>query len=273
MQQAADFKDESDALHNVLAPLATADFDVPTQFNGWTINNILQHLHHFNILADLSLNDSDAFVAEYKKVADLRAKVGFVACSDELLDGLKGEELLNAWRAYVADMTPRFAAADPKRRVKWAGPDMSARSSITARLMETWAHGQEIYDLLGVARVNTNRIRNIAHLGVNTFGWTFANRGEPIPQPMPHVVLQAPSGETWEWGEASRAERVEGLAEQFCQVVCQTRNIADTGLQVSGPVATEWMSKAQCFAGPPKTPPAAGSRHRNPSGLAAPANA
>jgi len=35
-------------------------------------------------------------------------------------------------------------------RVKWIGVDMSARSCLTARLMETWAHGQEIYDILGV---------------------------------------------------------------------------------------------------------------------------
>ena len=138
---------------------------------------------------------------------------------------------------------------------------MSARSSITARLMETWAHGQEVYDHLGVVRRNADRIQNIVVLGVNTFGWTYATRGAQPPGPMPHLVLTAPSGAVWTYGDPSTAERIEGPAEAFCQVVTQTRNIADTGLKVTGAVATDWMSKAQCFAGPPETPPAPGVRH------------
>lgn len=274
IEQAQDFQDESVALHVILEPLPVAAYSAPTLFNNWTINDILQHLHHFNIMAHLSLTDPEKFVIEYAKVAELRAKVGFVGASNTLLGGLNGRDLLDAWHAYVIEMTPPFASADPRQRVKWAGPDMSARSSITARLMETWAHGQEIYDLLGLRRQNADRIRNIAHLGVNTFGWTFVNRGEAVPEPIPHVVLTAPSGAVWEWGAASTstgaehvAERIEGLADEFCQVVCQTRNVADTSLHVTGPVATEWMAKAQCFAGPPKQPPAPGTRCINPHGL------
>ncbi|MFY0613727.1 MAG: TIGR03084 family protein [Hyphomicrobiaceae bacterium] len=267
MQQAQDFCDESAALYAVLKPVSDDAFTVPTLFNDWTINDILQHLHHFNIMADLSLNDPDKFVTEYAKIATLREKVGFVATSNECLGGINGRSLLEAWRSYYEEMTPRFAAADPKQRVKWAGPDMSARSSITARLMETWAHGQEIFDLLGLRRDNTDRIKNIAHLGTNTFGWTFANRKQAEPGPMPYVQLQAPSGDTWAWGVASDDERVEGLAEEFCQVVCQTRNIADTKLQVTGPVATQWMAIAQCFAGAPKDPPAPGTRVMQVGGI------
>ena len=260
MQQAQDFYDESEALYAALEPLSADAYTVPTLFNNWTIDNILQHLHHFNVMADLSLNEPDKFVTEYAKIAALRAKVGFIECSNELLGGLNARPLLDAWRRYYTEMTPRFAVADPKQRVKWAGPDMSARSSITARLMETWAHGQEIYDLLGLKRENADRIRNIAHLGVNTFGWTFVNRKQPVPEPTPYVRLTAPSGAIWEWGDASEAERVDGAAEEFCQVVCQTRNIADTSLETTGSVATQWMSVAQCFAGPPKDPPAPGQR-------------
>lgn len=269
MQQAQDFCDESEALYDVLAPLDDSAFSVATQFKGWTINDILQHLHHFNIMADLSLNEPDRFQVEFAKIFKLRETLSTVDASNQLLDGLAGKPLLQAWRSYYLEMTPRFAAADPKQRVKWAGPDMSARSSITARLMETWAHGQEIYDLLGLERQNADRIRNIAHLGVNTFGWTFVNRNEPVPTPMPFVQLTAPSGDVWHWGEPSHDEHIEGPAEDFCQVVCQTRHMADTQLTVTGQVATEWMSKAQCFAGPPKDPPAPGTRFRNPDGLAA----
>jgi hypothetical protein len=72
--------------------------------------------------------------------------------------------------------------------------------------------------------------------------------------------LTAPSGALWEYGEASDNERIEGPAEAFCQVVTQTRNIADTTLSVVGSNATAWMAKAQCFAGAAETPPAAGTR-------------
>lgn len=268
MQQAKDFCDESEDLHAVLEPLSDDAFTVATQFKGWTINDIVQHLHHFNIMADLSLNAPKKFEGEFARIRTLRETRSTVSVSNELLGGMKGRELLGAWRDYYLDMTPRFAATDPKLRVKWAGPDMSARSSITARLMETWAHGQEIYDLLGLVRENTDRIRNIAHLGVGTFGWTFVNRKEPVPTPVPYVELVAPSGDIWHWGEPSNHERIEGAAEEFCQVVCQTRNIGDTGLRVTGAVAAKWMAKAQCFAGPPRDPPPAGTRYVNRGDLA-----
>ena len=138
---------------------------------------------------------------------------------------------------------------------------MSARSSITARLMETWSHGQAAFDLLGVERSDTDRIKNVAVLGVNTFGWTFVNRGEDVPAPKPFVCLTGPSGAVWEWNEPSQEERIDGAAVEFCQVVTQTRNIADTALRVTGDLAKRWMDVAQCFAGPPRTPPAPGTRH------------
>jgi uncharacterized protein (TIGR03084 family) len=139
---------------------------------------------------------------------------------------------------------------------------MSVRSSITARLMETWAHGQEIYDALGVERVDTDRIRSIADLGVRTYRWTFANRGLAAPGEPPHVRLRAPSGAAWTWNEPSETSLVEGDAGEFCQVVTQVRALADTRLRVVGDVATRWMAIAQCFAGPVSDPPAPGTRFR-----------
>ncbi len=137
---------------------------------------------------------------------------------------------------------------------------MSARSSITARLMETWAHGQEVYDSLGKTRIDGDHIKNIVVLGVNTYNWTYATRKEQPLGPVPYVEVTAPSGEVWAFGDASETNYVKGEATHFCQVVTQVRHIADTSLEVLGDVAIDWMSKAQCFAGSPETPPAPGSR-------------
>jgi uncharacterized protein (TIGR03084 family) len=141
---------------------------------------------------------------------------------------------------------------------------MSVRSSITARLMETWAHGQAIYDALGVERRDKDRIRNIAVLGVNTFGWTFRNRKLDVPAEVPYVKLTAPSGEVWEWNDPGASSRIEGPATAFCQVVTQTRNVADTSLRVEGNTAIKWMSIAQCFAGSPEQSPLPGTRFKFP---------
>lgn len=260
MQQATDFLDESRALHALLAPLPEAAFETRTGFKDWTLNNVIRHLHVWNHAADLSLGDAEGFRAFYASVGSDVAGGGLRGFESRWLEGLAGQALIERWREFFEAMAVRFGAADPSARVPWAGPDMSVRSSITARLMETWAHGQEIYDRLGIERQNGDRIRNIVVLGVNTYGWTFNVRGEVPPEPAPHLVLTAPSGEVWRYNAPSDAEQISGLAEEFCQVVTQVRNVADTALEVTGPNASRWMSCAQCFAGPPETPPAPGSR-------------
>ena len=161
-------------------------------------------------------------------------------------------------------MCDLLGAADPEARLKWFGPDMGVRMFTTARQMETWAHGQDVYDLLRVPRRNTDRLKNIAVIGVRTFGWTFVNRKLAVPGDAPYVQLTAPSGAIWEWGTPDDGNCVTGSAVEFCHVVTQGRNIADTRLHVAGATATQWMAIAQCFAGPPENPPAPGTRGGQP---------
>ncbi len=262
IEQAPDFKAECEALYALLSPLDEAQFELETQFKGWTINQILAHLHLWNIAADKSLADEAAFVSFTRELgAWVAAKKGTMREFElKQVNDLKGHRLLSAWHTYYAAMAARFYEADSKKRVKWVGPDMSVRSSITARLMETWAHGQAVYDILGIARENKDHIKNIAVLGVNTYGWTFQVRGLKPLEPKPYVELLGPTGATWQWGEASDEVFIKGLAEEFCQVVTQTRNIADTRLEVKGEAAQFWMSNAQCFAGGAEKPPAAKTR-------------
>lgn len=261
MEQARDFLEECEAVANLLSGLSAADFARETQFKTWTINQIMQHLLFFDRLAGLSVTDPERFDRAYGALSDLREKgMDLAQATDHALDGLEGIALLRAWEQGTHELAALFTQTDPKARVKWVGPEMSARSSITARLMETWSHAQAIYDELGVRRTHGDRIANIVRLGVNTFGWTFVNRGEPVPDEMPLLRLEAPSGAIWTYGNADSAESIEGLASEFCMVVTQTRNVADTGLRIRGSVAAQWMAVAQCFAGPPRTPPATGSR-------------
>jgi uncharacterized protein (TIGR03084 family) len=261
IEQATDFRDEADALFALIDPLDERDWSRKTRFKDWTINDVIAHLHFADYAADLSLSDGAAF-KDFARSMMVPPKPGErrLDATHQWLGGMKNHGLLVRWRDFYRAMADRFAAADPKQRVKWFGPDMSVRSSITARLMETWAHGQAIYDLLGQRRIDSDRIKNIVVIGINTFGWTFTNRGLPVPANRPTIRLTAPSGALWEWDEADPANLIEGSAVEFCQVVTQTRNIADVGLKVVGDAARSWMAIAQCFAGPPESPPAPGTR-------------
>ena len=260
IQQAVDLSQESQSLYELMKPLSGDQFQRRTQFKNWTFNDVLGHLHVWNQAAALSATDEAAFGQFLEEVMVAVSSGSLRAFEDGQLKGLAGPELLETWYSCVIDMEERLGECDPKRRVKWVGPDMSIRSSLTARHMETWAHGLAVFDALGIDRQDQDRIRNIAVLGINTYGWTFANRKLPAPDPRPFVKLTAPSGEVWEWGEADQTDRIEGSATGFCQTVTQVRNVADTDLVVTGDHATSWMSLAQCFAGPPVPPPEPGTR-------------
>ncbi|MEL6677462.1 MAG: TIGR03084 family metal-binding protein [Pseudomonadota bacterium] len=261
LQQADDFVAESRRLHALVEGAGKGALTRPTLFKGWTVEEIVRHVHVWNIGADLALTDEAAFAAHIAGAADALMTGGMRDFERQAVT-VTGPALIEAWRARFEDMLPRWQGQDPKRRVKWAGPDMSVRSSMTARQMETWAHGQAIYDLLGVERQDTDAIRNIVVLGANTFGWTFKVRGWTVPEQIPELRIIAPSGPVWTFGTPG-AGLIEGAATAFCQVVTQTRNIADTDLLVEGETAQLWMRNAQCFAGPPHDPPPPGSRYRS----------
>jgi uncharacterized protein (TIGR03084 family) len=128
---------------------------------------------------------------------------------------------------------------------------MSALSFATARLMETWAHGQDVAVTLGTTIEPTDRLRHVCHIGVTTRGWSYANRREAVPDAPVRVELVSPSGASWTWGSDDAEDRVTGTALDFCLVVTQRRLLTDTGLRCEGEAAEGWMQRAQAFAGGP----------------------
>jgi uncharacterized protein (TIGR03084 family) len=261
LQQATDLRDECDALYDFVATLDGDVWQRATPFKGWTVWDVIAHLHYFNWAALQSLISDEAFLSSAVVLGEaFEHGLDLPTFTREHLGPLPPAELLEQWRSCFVEMCERMGDADPERRLKWYGPDMGVRMFATARQMETWAHGQDVYDLLRVEREHADRLKNVVVLGIKTFGWTFANRGLEVPATVPYVRLRAPSGALWEWGEPSPEEYVEGTAVDFCRVVTQNRNVADTGLSVTGATAKRWMAIAQCFAGGPAEPPAPGER-------------
>ena len=149
-------------------------------------------------------------------------------------------------------MVDVFRALDPKTRLPWYGPAMAAPSFATARLMETWAHGQDIADTFGIVRTPTDRLKHVAHIGVRARAFSYVTNGREVPADDIRVALISPNGETWSWNDdAGDDNTVTGPALDFCLLVTQRRNVADTALVVTGPLAEDWLGIAQAFAGPP----------------------
>jgi uncharacterized protein (TIGR03084 family) len=237
----ADLAAESRDLDGMLAGLEAADWERETPAEGWAVRDQVSHLAWVDDAAVTALTDPERFRVE--TAAMLLATGEGRDPVDRLARELRGRtaaELLEWFRTARARLLDTLSQTDPAARAPWYGPSMSAASSATARLMETWAHGQDIADALGVERVPTARLRHVAHLGVRTRGFAYANRG-----------LAAPDGGTWAWGPDDAADQVTGPALDFCLAVTQRRNLADTALTLTGPAATEWMGIAQAFAGPP----------------------
>ena len=258
---AADLREEAGELHGFLETLSDDDWSRTTPFLGWTTWDVVAHLHFFDHVSVLALTDPDAFAARRKELIEaMGAGKTNQEIARDVYGALDNRALLDTWLTTCHEMAGQLGESDPKRRLPWFGPDMGVTMFATARLMETWAHGQDVYDVMRSSRVSTDRIKHIAVLGVKTFGWTFVNRGLDVPGPPPYVRLKAPSGEVWEWNEPSDTDRVDGDALEFCRVVTQGRNVLDTQLVVSGEVANRWMAIAQCFAGGAADPPRRGER-------------
>lgn len=252
----ADLRAEHDALDAVVAPLDGERWSTPTPSPGWTVADQIAHLTYFDGTAVTAITDPERFERE---TAQLLEQVTSGTDMDEATlgwrHGQSPAELLARWRRTRSLLIEAAGILTDDDRVAWYGPSMGARSFLTARLMEVWAHGQDVVDAVGGHRPATDRLRHIAQLGVITRKWSYVNRGLEAPPGSVRVELAAPSGATWTWNEDATDGSVTGPAEDFCLVVTQRRHVDDTALETTPGLARDWMERAQAFAGTPTEGP------------------
>ncbi|GAB3693770.1 TIGR03084 family metal-binding protein [Actinocorallia lasiicapitis] len=244
----ADLQDEGEALDRTVRDLPDLLWALPTPAEGWTVAHQIAHLLWTDEKAYLSATDADAFIADLSAVTAPESYVDEGAARGARL---APAALLRRWRAARNDLMLALAALPPDTLLAWYGPPMKATSMVTARLMETWAHGQDVRDALGVSRPPSHRLRHIAHLGVRTRDHAFVVNGLPVPQAPFRVELAAPDGSVWAWGPRDAAQNVTGPAEDFCLLVTRRRHRDDLGVRAVGADAVRWLEIAQAFAGPP----------------------
>lgn len=254
----ADLLAEQEALDNIVSQLADEQWALPTPSPRWTVAHQIAHLAYFDNAASIAINDPEGFPALVEVLWANATKGDLVMDEVTLGKYLKMTPIaeLLAWRADRAFLAGASLSLTDDQRVPWYGPTMGAKSFLTARLMECWAHGQDIADAVGMIREPTDRLAHIAQLGCITRGWSYKNRGLEMPEADIKVKLEAPSGATLSYGPEEAKETVTGAALDFCLVVTQRRHIDDTSL-LATPIAREWLLKAQAFAGRPTDGPEA----------------
>ncbi len=257
----SDLKAQYQQLDDLVTGLNEQKWYLKTPFFDWTIFDQLAHIAFFDRESLLCIEQPAQFKKRAKNVLEIiHSSDNWPERFNPML-GVKGpDELLDYWRTIRVRLIDHLKLLAPNDLLAWYGPDMSARSFATARLMETWAHTQDIFDTLRKKRQNGAGLRHVAHIGVSTFKWSFIIRKLKVPNIELRVELSGPGGEKWVWGESIAENRVWGNAEDFCLVVTQRRNVSDTRLKWSGVHAEKWLSIAQAFAGVPQEPPMPGVR-------------
>ncbi|MGW7385906.1 TIGR03084 family metal-binding protein [Streptomyces sp. NPDC054794] len=244
-----DLRDESDELDRLVAELSPGQWALPTPAPNWTVAHQIAHLAWTDHSALLAVTDADAFRGLVEKA--LAAAETFVDEGAEAGARLPSAELLARWRQGRAELDRALRASQPGARFPWYGPPMSAASMATGRIMETWAHGQDVADTLGVVRAPTDRLKHVVRIGVRARDFAFGAHGLPAPAEEFRVEILGPSGDTWTYGPEDAPQRVTGPALDFCLLVTQRAHRADLAVRAEGPDADRWLDIAQAFAGPP----------------------
>ncbi|MEU8352715.1 MULTISPECIES: TIGR03084 family metal-binding protein [unclassified Streptomyces] len=248
-----DLRDEGEDLDRLVSTAGYGQWTLPTPADGWTVAHQIAHLAWTDERALLSATDPAAFARDAARA--LSSPETFVDDGTEEIVAAYEKDpagLRARWRDSRRALSEALAAQPPGARLPWYGPPMSVASMATGRLMETWAHGQDVADALGVRREPTGRLRHVVRIGVRARDYAFGARGLVPPEEEFRVELTAPDGESvWEYGPRDAAQRVTGPALDFCLLATQRAHRSDLALRAEGADADLWLDIAQAFAGPP----------------------
>lgn len=250
---------EQSSLDDAVSTLTAQQWSHSTASPGWAVFDQIAHLAYFDERAALAISDPERFSRDLDEMLARTATESLDEITLGPLRSLSSTDLLARWRDNRRLLKDAAAQLSRGSRVAWYGPSMGARSFLTARLMETWAHGVDVVDSLGVTREPTDRLRHVAQLGFITRQWSYSVRGETAPEGAVRLELIGPRSDVWRWGPDDADDSIEGSAEEFCLVVTQRRHPSETSLS-TGELGAHWLQRAQAFAGAPSDGPGPRSR-------------
>lgn len=249
----SDLTAESLQLDQWVAGLAAGAWDTVTTPEGWTVTDQVAHLHWTDLASLTALRDPVAFGEMLKEAA--QDPTGFVDARSAEIALVPAPDLLLLWRDGRVELDAALRAVPDGEKVPWFGPPMSPASMATARIMETWAHGHDVAEALGITVTPTSRARHVCHIGVRARGYAYLVHGEADPGVDIRVELTGPDGDLWTWGPEDAAERVTGSGHDFALLATRRRHLDDVDVRAEGEHAAHWLTIVQAFAGMPGTDP------------------
>jgi len=237
---------EQTGLQTELGNIATDDWFRPTPAKGWDVRDTVAHL------ADIDEIAIDTCTAGPRPLNDFAAQ--FASPEDTTLWGVlrgrrrSGREVLTWWEDTSSRERDVLATVDAAMRIPW-GIGMRRPSLVTARLMETWAHGLDVREAVGLPVVDSDRLRHVAWLGYRALPYAFSFAGRERPPGELRVEVTSPSGdEIWEYGPADAPNRITGPAGELCRLYAHRISRDEArGLAAEGDGAVAALEVARAF--------------------------
>ena len=243
-----DLKAEQEALDSFLCTLQDSQWDLPTPAEGWTVKDSISHIAHIDEAAVALIGGDNTPLDEAVAVGP-----SYVDVNARRRRTMQPSEILKWWRDARGTMDACLMSIDPKTRIPWftLPTGMGGRAFATARLMETWAHGLDCYDAVGVEPLDTDRLRHVAMLAYMARPHAYQVNGLELPDAPLRVELLLPSGKTWKQGPEDASNVIRGTASDFCRVAVRRRHWKDMNLELVGDEAKRFIEIVQAYAGQP----------------------
>jgi uncharacterized protein (TIGR03084 family) len=161
-------REECSELEELLRTLSETDWDRVTDYKDWTIADQVMHLHQVDMWGARAVTDPEGWDDFVKSVRAYQAggKTHYDVAR-ETWGNTPRSELLALWSAGWRDLIAKLEAVVGDDKLPWFGPPMKPDSFAGARQMETWAHGQRIWDVLGKTRqpdpAHQGHLRSLAY--------------------------------------------------------------------------------------------------------------
>lgn len=236
---------EQVVVDSLVSKLTEEQWHMPVPVEKWNIKDAILHIAFFDYAANKLMNGG---------AEDLLA-ISPESGEDEYVrptafHHLTGAEALRWWREERTYMTSTFLDKNPKDRIPWApGLPMSAKSLVSARLMELWAHSVDIYDALGMDPLVEDRITSTLFLSWQARPNAYRINDLELPDTPMYLELTLPSGRLWAKGDPLAEDYIKGSAKEWALVSIRRRNWMDTDLEVNGDEARRYATIVQTFAG------------------------
>ncbi len=236
--------EEQAELEKVLQGRSDEEWLTPTPAVGWDVRDQVSHLADTEEIAyDTSTGGPRQLNAE---ALSFTSPDAFTESGCDKGRKMKGPEVLEWWVRGAARTRGTLAHKDPKERIPW-GLGMAARSFVSARLMETWAHGLDVRAALGEPPNITPRLRDVAWLIFRALPYGFSHAKREMPIGTLRMELDF-NGERWDFGPDQADSLITGDAGEFCRVGVQRMKLADaTTLKAEGNLAEQALQVARAF--------------------------